>query len=51
MVNILTINSMLVNIDIMSGSYVSGSTQPIIYLFFPNVSPGYKNIENPQNLL
>ena len=30
MVNILTINSILVNIDIISGSYVNGSTQPTI---------------------
>ena len=28
MVNILTINSILVNIDIISGSYVNGATQP-----------------------
>ena len=27
MVNILTINSILVNIDIISGSYVNGATQ------------------------
>ena len=39
MVNILTINSMLVHIDIISGSYVNGSTQPTIYSFFPDVSP------------
>ena len=45
MVNILTINSILVNIDIISGSYVHGSTQPTIYSFFANVSPGYKIIE------
>ena len=51
MVNILTINSILVNIDIISGSYVNGSTQPTIYSFFPDVSPGYKIIENPHNLL
>ena len=51
MVNILTINSILVNIDIISGSYVNGSIQPTIYSFFPNVYPGYKIIENPQNLL
>ena len=50
--NILTINSILVNIDIISGSYVNGSTQPTIFLsFFPDVSPGYKIIENPYNLL
>ena len=51
MVNILTINSILVNIDIISGSYVNGSTQPTIYSFFSNVSPGYKIIENPHYLL
>ena len=31
MLNILTINSILVNIDIISGSYVNGSTKPTIY--------------------
>ena len=51
MVNILTINSTLVNIDITSGNYVNGSTQPTIYSFFPNVSPGYQIIENRHNLL
>ena len=51
MVNILTINSLLVNIDIISGSYVHGSTQLTIYSFFPDVSPGYKIIENPHNFL
>ena len=51
MVNIHTIDSILVNIDIISGSYVNGSTQPTIYSFFPDVSPGYKIIENPHNLL
>ena len=51
MVYILTINSILVNIDIISGSYVNGSTQPAIFSFFPDVFPGYKIIENPHNLL
>ena len=51
MVNILTINSILVNIDIISGSYVNASTQPTIYSFFPDVSPGYKIVENPHYLL
>ena len=51
MVNILTINSILDNIDIISGSYVNGSTQPTICSFFPDASPGYKFIENPHNLL
>ena len=51
MVNILTINSILVNIAIISGSYVNGSIQPTKYSFFPDVSLGYKMIENPHNLL
>ena len=51
MVNFLTITSILVNIDIISGSYINGSTKPTIYSFFPDVSPGYKIIENPHKLL
>ena len=51
MVNILTINSILVNIDIISGSYVNDSTQLTIYSLFPDVSPGYNIIEHPHNLL
>ena len=50
-VNILSINSILVNIDIIAGSYVNGVAQPTIFSFFPNVSPGYKIIENPRNLV
>ena len=50
MVNILTINSILVNIDNISGSYVDGSTQPTIYSFCSDVAPGYTLIENPHNL-
>ena len=51
MVNILTINRILVNIDIISGSYINGSTQPTICLFFPQVSPGYNIIEIHYNLI
>ena len=50
-VDILRINSILVNIDIISGSYVNGTTKSIIYSFFPDVSPGYKIIESPVNLV
>ena len=50
-VKILNINSILVNIDIISGSYVNGIEKPIIYSFFPNVSTGYKIIETPPNLV
>ena len=50
-VDILRINSILVNIDIISGSYVNGTTKSTIYCFFPDVSPGYKIIESPVNLV
>ena len=50
-VNILSINSLLVNLDIISGSYVNGASQNTIYSFFPNVSPGYKIVETPRNLV
>ena len=50
-VNILSINSIFVNIDIIDGSFVNGKTKNTIYSFFPNVSPGYKIIESPVNLV
>ena len=50
-VNILSINSILVNIDIISGSYINGKTKNTIYSFFPKVSPGYKIIGSPVNLV
>ena len=49
--NILSINSMLVNIDIILGSYVNGTMKNTIYSFFPKVCPGYKIIEMPINLV
>ena len=49
-VNIMNINSILVNINIITGSYVNGIMQPVIYSFFPNVSPGYKIMEKPSHL-
>ena len=50
-VNILSINSKLVNINLISGSYVNGTAKNTIYSFFPKVSPGYKIIETPVNLV
>jgi len=50
-VNILTVNTILVSCDIISGSFLSGNQQPIVYSFFPDVSPGYKIIESPNNLV
>jgi len=50
-VNTLSINSILVNVDVIGGSHVNGRMQNTIYSFFPNVSPGYEIVENPRNLL
>jgi len=50
-VNILSINSILVNVDVIGGLFVNGRMQNTIYSFFPNVSPGYKIVENPRNLV
>ena len=50
-VNILSINSIFVNIDIIDGSYVNGKTKNTIYSFFPDVAPGFKIIESPVNLV
>ena len=50
-VNILSINSILVNIDIISGSYVNGMMKNTIYSFFPKVSPRYMINESPINLV
>ena len=50
-VNILSINNILLNIDIISGSFVNGTTKNTIYSFFPKVSPEDKIIESPINLV
>jgi hypothetical protein len=46
-VNIMQVNSILVNIDIIMGSFVNGSQWPTIHSYHPNVSPGYKVVERP----
>jgi hypothetical protein len=46
-VNIMQVNSILVNLDIIMGSYVNGLQSPTLYSFYPNVSPGYKIVERP----
>ena len=46
-VDIIKINSILVNVDIIMGSYVNGLNTSAIYSFYPNVSPGYKIVERP----
>ena len=50
-VNILSVNEILVHADIIGGSYVNGSSKSVLYSFFPGVGPGYKIIEVPKNLV
>lgn len=51
LVNIMAVNSILVNIDVIEGAYVNKTIKPVIYSFFPDVSPGYKIVETPRNLV
>ena len=50
-INILNVSSLIITSDIIGSSYINGATENIIYSFFPNVSPGYKIIEVPVNLV
>lgn len=43
-VNISKTNTIYVNCDLISSSYVNGINQPVIYSFYPSVPPGYKII-------
>ena len=47
----MSVNSILVNCDIIDASRVNGIEAPVIYNFFPNVSPGEKIVEEPKNLI
>ena len=44
-VNIMSVSSLRVANDLISGSYLNGIRGNIIYSFFPNAAPGYKIIE------
>ena len=50
-VNIMSVNSLRVTNDLISGSYNNGEMGNIMYSFFPNAAPGYKIIELPGNLI
>ena len=50
-VNILRINSILVHTNIITSTYQNGRMEPIIYSFFPNVSPGEKIVAVQKNLI
>lgn len=48
---IIKVNSLMIDCSIAEGSYLNGKPVHIIHQFFPNVSPGYKIIESPQNII
>lgn len=50
-VNIMRINSILVHCDVIGSTYLNGTQQPIIFSFFPDVSPGEKIIVEPKTLI
>lgn len=50
-VNIMNVSSLRITSDIIISSYSNGSTENIIFSFFPGVGPGYKIIEAPVNLI
>jgi len=50
-IDILSVNSIYVNCDLITNSYVNGIPAPVIYSFFPNVAPGYKVVEKPNDLI
>lgn len=50
-INIYAINSILVECDLVTGSYKNGVRGRALHSFFPNVDAGYKLIEAPKNVL
>ena len=50
-VNIMSVNSILVHCDIIESSRLNGIEAPIIYTFFPDASPGDKIISIPRHLI
>jgi hypothetical protein len=49
-INILSVNSIFIHLDIITGSYVNGVQKQVIFSFFPKISPGYKIVETPNKL-
>ena len=51
LVNIMSVNSILVHCNIIHSSYMRGVQDPVVYNFFPNAAPGQKTLEAPSNLI
>ena len=50
-VNILSVNSILVHCDVIESSRLNGVEAPVIYTFFPDASPGEKIVSTPRHLI
>ena len=50
-VNILSVNSILVHCDVIESSRLNGIEAPVIYTFFPDAAPGDKIISIPNHLI
>ena len=51
LVNIMSVNSILVHCNIIHYSYMGGQQAPVVYNLFPNAAPGQKSLEAPHNLI
>ena len=51
LVNIMSVNSILVHCNIIHYSYMRGTQAPVAYNFFPNAAPGQKILETPYNFI
>ena len=51
LVNIMSVNSILVHCNIIHSSYMRGQQATVVYNFFPNAAPGQNILEAPHNLI
>ena len=51
LVNIMSVNSILVHCNIIHSSYMRGKQAPVVYNFFLSAAPGQKILEAPHNLI
>ena len=51
LVNILSVNSILVHCDVIEASRLNGIEAPLIYIFFPDVVPVDKIVSTPLHLI
>lgn len=50
-INITKVNSICVNCSLVQNSFLNNTPVHILHMFYPNVAPGYKIIENPSNVI